>query len=139
MMSAAGDLIRYEDTVLHDLWKAGGGGDTFLGSIVTNEERAAKVEYVKLANVWLTRTTAALSSKSGSQAELATLERLFTKILERRDELVAIGYGSPSAAGEDVITQWYNKLAPTSKDGIERSAKWAALGLVALLLIVILK
>lgn len=138
-MDTAASLIQYEDTVLHDQWKAGGGSDTFFGSVVTDAEYAAQVKYVELANPWLTNASNVLSAAAGTQEELATLARLFPKILARRDDLVRKGRGTIPAAGQDAITKKINELVKPAGDGFEKGAKWAAVGLVALLLIVLLK
>lgn len=133
-------LIHYEDTVLHDAWKAAGGGMTFFGQVVTKAEAEGKHKYVALANDWIADVTKVLERRpSTSTQDWDTLARLYTKILERRDVLVRLGYGQPTQGGEGAFAKLARDLAKPTGDGFEKGAKWAAVGLVAILLIVLLK
>ena len=138
MTTEAARLIQVEDTVLHDQWKLGGGGSTFFGQVVSNSEYAAKTEYVRLANGWLSQSAAAIGGKKGTAAELATLERLYVKILSRRDDLVERGVGRISPTGEDDIAQVAQKVIPDGPD-LDRVGKYILAGLALVLVIVILK
>ena len=119
-MSEAGTLIEYEDTVLHQAWKAAGGGSTLFGQVVTSAEAAGKTKYVELANPWLTKTASVLSRKAGSPLEIVILSGLYTKILGRRDELVEKGYGRISESGEDLVS----KVAKKVKASMEPPSEW---------------
>ncbi len=139
-MSTAADLIKYEDTVLHLAWKATGGTDGWLSSrfqIVTNAEKAAKEEYVKLSNPWLTKTTAALNSKDGTAYELGVLASLFTKVLGRRDGLIQLGYGSATPTDEEKVVATGERLIAEAakKLGVEKYGTIIAAVLVLWLLI----
>jgi hypothetical protein len=136
-MSKAAELIAYEDTILHDKWKEGDGGLTLFGQVVTNSEKKAKAEYVQLANAWLTQAAAAIEARAGNAMEISTLQRLYTKILGRRDDLVRQGFGRISPAGEDLVAKVANKITPPSE--WDKYAKYVLIALALLLAIVLLK
>jgi hypothetical protein len=138
-VSEAGRLIKVEDTVLHDAWKAGGGGSTLLGQVVTKGEAEGKHKYVALANAWLSEAAAALSSNAGSVEELTTLQRLYVKILSRRDDLVVRGYGRISPTGEDAVAKAARAAVAAAKPPLDDITKRVLVALAILAVIVVLK